>query len=150
MVTVKDWRKSYHIKSVSCQFGTWACELLKVIDRIDKRIGGWQSKLLSPGGRLTSINLVLPTLLLYYLQSTEMGYSSCRILRQSFFQKGCSRTGGGASLKNWKNICKQKGRRTRDKKHGRYKYCAPDKVAVEILLQIKLVMDQVDQGALLY
>lgn len=38
-----------------------------VIDRIDLRIQGWQTKLLSQGGRLTIVNSILTNLLLFFL-----------------------------------------------------------------------------------
>ncbi len=38
-----------------------------VVEKIEKRIEGWQAKLLSQGGRLILVNSVLSNILLYYL-----------------------------------------------------------------------------------
>ncbi len=81
----------------------------QVIGKFEKRIEGWQAKLLSQGGRLVLVNSVLSNLPLYYLsmfRAPKWVVRRLEALRRAFFWKGATAVGGGQCLVNWKTVCR--------------------------------------------
>ncbi len=82
-----------------------------VIDKFSTRIGGWQAKLLSQGGRLVLVNLVLTSLPLYFLsvfRAPKWAIKRMEALRRAFFWKGGIAVLGGQCLVQWKQVCRSR------------------------------------------
>ncbi len=83
-----------------------------VIGKLEKRIEGWQAKLLSQGGRLVLVNSVLANLPLYHLslfKAPKWVVKRCESLRRAFFWKGAPSILGGHCLVSWKAVCRSTG-----------------------------------------
>ncbi len=83
-----------------------------VIDKIEKRIQGWQTKLLSQGGRLVLVNSVLANIPLYFFsvfRAPKWVIRRVEALRRAFFWKGSATVLGGQCLVRWELVCRNKG-----------------------------------------
>ncbi len=82
-----------------------------VIEKIAKRIEGWQTKLLSQGGRLVLVNSVLSNLPLYFFsvfRAPKWVIRRVEALRRAFFWKGSTSVLGGQCLVRWEIVCRSK------------------------------------------
>ncbi len=80
-----------------------------IINKIKKRIDGWQAKLLSQGGRLILVNSVLSSLPLYFFsvfRALKWVIRRIDSLRRSFFWKGRSTIFGKQCLVSWGVVCR--------------------------------------------
>jgi hypothetical protein len=84
---------------------------LPVINKIEKKVRGWMSKLLSLGGRLVLINSVLsqiPISFLPYFWAPVWFIKRVDKIRRAFLWRGKKDIVGGLCLVSWKQVCKQK------------------------------------------
>ncbi|OAY69027.1 LINE-1 retrotransposable element ORF2 protein [Ananas comosus] len=84
---------------------------LDIIRNIQRKIDGWQAKLLSRYGRLILVNAVLTNLPLYFLsmfKAPKWVIARIEALRRDFFWNGGNNAPGKGCLVAWKNICKSK------------------------------------------
>lgn len=82
-----------------------------IIEKIEKRIEGWQAKLLSRGGRLVLVNSVLANLPLFFLsvfRAPSWAIRRIEALQSAFFWMGRSTITGGHYLVQWKSMCRSK------------------------------------------
>ncbi len=80
-----------------------------VIGKIQRRIEGWQAKLLSRGGRLTLVNAVLTNIPLYLFsifRAPKWVTSRIEVLRRDFFWKGNAEALGWGRLVAWGKVCR--------------------------------------------
>ncbi len=82
-----------------------------VIDKLGRRIDGWQAKLLSRGGRLTLVNAVLANVPLYLFsvfKAPTWVINRIESLRRDFFWFGDAQRNGWGRLVAWKRVCRSK------------------------------------------
>lgn len=79
-----------------------------IIDKVQRRIDGWQVKLLSKRDRLILVNSVLTNLPLYFFsifKAPKWVVKKIEALRRDFFKKGGVGIPEGAHMVAWSCIC---------------------------------------------
>lgn len=111
---------------------------MAIIRNIQRKIDGWQTKLLSREGRLILANAILTNLPFYFLsvfKAPKWVIKRIEALRRGFFwNRGCNSPGRGC-LVAWKSVCRSKkegGLGILDFSHD--EQSAPHQMVVEILL----------------
>ena len=75
---------------------------------MEKRLGGWCGKLLSRGGRLVLVKVVLSAIPTYFMSTFRMRAGVRRRIesvRRSFFWRGAD-PGRGGALVAWSSVCR--------------------------------------------
>lgn len=81
---------------------------LPLIEKVERRLAGWQSKLLSRGGRLVLVQSVLSTIPIYFMICFKLPKWVLNRIdkgRRLFLWGRSSRLGRGISLCNWGTVC---------------------------------------------
>lgn len=83
-------------------------DVAPVIEKMEKRLAGWKSKILSRGGRLTLINSTLstiPTYLMSFYKFPKWAIKEMDKIRRNFFWAN-NQDGKGIHTISWKSICR--------------------------------------------
>ena len=79
-----------------------------VVEKVEKRLGGWRGRLLSRGGRLILVKAVLSAISTYFMSAFRMPVGVRRRIEsamRSFFWRGTD-PGRGGALVAWSSVCR--------------------------------------------
>ena len=79
-----------------------------VVEKVEKRLGGWRRKLLSRGGRLVLVKAVLSAIPTYFMSAFRMPAGVRRRIEsamRSFLWRGAD-LGRGGALVAWSSVCR--------------------------------------------
>lgn len=86
-------------------------QYMPLIEKVEKRLGGWKGKLLSRGGRLQLVQSVLLAIPVYYMSCFKLPQwviQAIDRLRRRFLWGTNGDSSKGLSLTNWENVCMRK------------------------------------------
>ena len=79
-----------------------------VVEKVEKRLGGWRGRLLFRGGRLILVKAVLSAIPTYFMSAFRMPagvWQRIESAMQSFFSRGAD-PGRGSALVAWSSVCR--------------------------------------------
>lgn len=81
---------------------------LPLIEKVDRKLSGWKSKMISRGGRLQLVHSVLSTIPIYHMSCFRLPkwvIQKIDKIRRSFLWAKPSKGKRGISLTNWEEAC---------------------------------------------
>ena len=107
---------------VDCRL--WLQDWQPLFEKVETRLGGWRARLLSRGGRLVLLKVVLAAIRIYYLSIFRMPAGVRRHLEKtmrSFFWRGSQpEESRGAALAAWTTVCRPFSQGGLDIRHLQY------------------------------